>query len=269
MFNVYSKEGWERPFTSLTFSGGEEHIRFKGGVTDRYAKIVAHIRSSQDVMKLLLITDALRRQGATDIDLVCPYLPYARQDRVCNSGEALSVKVMCDLINSQGYKSVEIWDAHSDVAPALLNNCINIPQWKFIRQIPNFNDPYYIAPDAGAAKKAHEAAHQLSADYIVARKIRNTVNGEITDTEIDLPKYKYGFRRALIIDDICDGGRTFIELAKKIRKINPNGDINLYVTHGIFSNGLDVLRPYIDHVYTANTFVDLKGDFSYVTVLPR
>jgi ribose-phosphate pyrophosphokinase len=57
----------------------------------------------------------------------------------------------------------------------------------------------------------------------------------------------------LIVDDICDGGRTFIELAKVLRPLT-NGSIFLYVTHGIFSQGLDVFKGVIDHIYTANLF---------------
>ena len=57
----------------------------------------------------------------TPIELVIPYFPYARQDRVCIEGEALGAAVMANFINNLDFAKVTIWDAHSEVSPALLN----------------------------------------------------------------------------------------------------------------------------------------------------
>ena len=57
----------------------------------------------------------------------------------------------------------------------------------------------------------------------------------------------------MIVDDICDGGRTFTALATELRNIT-SGPIFLYVTHGIFSHGLDVFKGLIDKIYVANPF---------------
>jgi ribose-phosphate pyrophosphokinase len=70
----------------------------------------------------------------------------------------------------------------------------------------------------------------------------------------------------LIVDDICDGGRTFIELAKVLRPWT-TGKIYLYVTHGIFSNGLDVFNSLIDGVYTANPFPKVDLNHKLLTVV--
>ena len=111
----------------FNFSGGEVQVTVKKMTSD-VVYITANLRSSDDVMALLMATDALRRQGATRIHLTMPYVPYARQDRVMNPGEALGIKVFCDLINAQNYSSVNILDPHSDVTPALLNNVLVIEQ---------------------------------------------------------------------------------------------------------------------------------------------
>ena len=229
--------------------------------------ITADLRSGDDIMELLMVTDALRRLPggrSAAIHLVVPYLPYARQDRVCNPGEALGLRVMCDLINAQGYASVEVWDAHSDVALALLDRVIHVEAWRFVSA---FYDPnmVMVAPDEGAVKRTHRCAQEVLADVVHAEKIRDTLTGEITGTEVH--SQGVGSRDFLIVDDICDGGRTFIELAKKLRPLT-TGKIYLYVTHAIMSKGLDVMRPFLDGIYTANSWVEDTSGFLRVVTIP-
>lgn len=242
------------PHDVLTFSGGEVQVR----LTERQAAagpffIRADLTDSAAIMELILLTDALRRRYGDDADLrlTCPYLPYARQDRVCAPGEALSLRVMCDLINAQRYREVEVWDAHSDVALALLDRAHSVPQEAFVSRISFGSEAQIIAPDAGAMKKIAAVSKVTGLPYIRADKTRDAATGEITGTQLYAPMG--GDWDALIVDDICDGGRTFIELAKVIRQ-HTKGSIVLYVTHGIFSRGLDVFDGLIDRVYTANAF---------------
>ena len=82
---------------------------------------------------------------------------------------------------------------------------------------------------------------------IHCEKIRNVKNGEILETIVH--KEDLGGHDAIIVDDICVGGRTFIEIAKILKKRNC-GKITLMVSHGIFSNGLEVFRDLIDEIYT-------------------
>lgn len=269
MITLYDGSGHFIGYDSLTFSGGEEHIRLKTPHGSGPVRIEARLWSSREIFQLLIITDALRRRGFHDIDLVLPYVSYARQDRVCNEGEALSVKVFCDIVNSQKYRSVEIWDPHSDVTPALLDRCQVYQQKYFVAKASNvYPNCVLVAPDAGALKKTFEAAELIQGDYISATKHRDTKTGEIT--KVSVPYLMQDGKNYLIVDDICDGGRTFIEVSKAIRTQVPRAQVRLYVTHGIFSKGLDVLKPYIDHVYTANIFPDrYQGNEGYVTVLRR
>ena len=100
------------------FSGGEVHVALQAGPinSDLTPRIYANVRSSNDVMELLLVTEALKAYvPGKQIELTLPYFPYARQDRRMNPGEALSVKVMADLINLQQYSQVTVWEPHSDV----------------------------------------------------------------------------------------------------------------------------------------------------------
>lgn len=241
----------------LKFNGGEEHVKVHcDAIVHNTVQITSRINDSRDVMKTLVTVDAIKRYAPNElrIQLTIPYFPYARQDRVCNVGESLSIKVMADLINTMNLDKVIICDPHSDVTPSLINNCEILDQhYVFQRSMELYNLKGYtlISPDAGALKKVELIAKKDKGEHRVvqASKIRNLNTGQITHTEL------HGNVKGddcLIIDDICDGGRTFIELAK-ILKMNGAGKIHLYVTHGIFSNGLDVLDEFIDAIYTTDS----------------
>jgi ribose-phosphate pyrophosphokinase len=249
---------------SIRFPGGEVQIKVQSPpITAGSAfRITAYLDSSEAIMELLLLTDALRRLAAdAAIALVCPYFPYARQDRVCAPGEALSVRVMADLINAQRYISVEIWDAHSDVTGALVERVRIVPALDFVRRLDAFNGPgqppVLVAPDAGAMKKVAEIAKALGVEWVRADKSRDPKTGLITGTLVYSDPV--GTRDFLIVDDICDGGRTFTALARVLRPLT-DGKIMLYVTHGIFSAGYEPLLKEIDVIFTANRLRSLPDD---------
>jgi ribose-phosphate pyrophosphokinase len=255
--------------STIKFPGGEVHVTVKPSIAESgYLTIHAHLDSSDAIMELLMVTDALKRAYPhREIVLKMPYVPYARQDRVANPGEAHSIKVFCNLINAQNYHSVIIQDPHSDVTSALLDRVqIDDPRAAIGKVLGHIAQRHtdravLVSPDAGARKRVQGFAKHFKLDIVYADKIRNPRTGEITGTEIhgDMP-----FAPLLIVDDICDGGRTFIELAKAIRAKEVEAGITvkelqrplyLYVTHGIFSKGLIVLTDHFDEVFTSNNWI--------------
>jgi ribose-phosphate pyrophosphokinase len=257
------------------FSGGECQVKILPADISVKTNIIANLYNSNDIMSLLLTVDAVKRANPqTSIELTIPYFPYARQDRVCNEGEALSVRVMADLINNLKCSKVIIIDPHSDVTPALLNNVITVSLADIIAQssIAKFiknNNLTLLSPDAGAEKKVRAVAKTLAtaginADFLAASKSRDTKTGNITATHIHGDVRGKNF---IILDDICDGGRTFIELAKLL-KAQGAGDIYLYVTHGIFSQGLEPLKENFKHVYCYHTMLtEEKTDKNFLTII--
>ncbi len=248
------------PHEVKKFPGGEVHVTVRDGGTVNALTISAAIRNSDDVMELLMVTDALRRSYAgADIHLNMPYVPYARQDRVANLGEALSAKVFCELINSQQYAAVHIQDPHSDVVAALLDRVHVRDPIPFVRATVDTIrsmttlQAALVAPDAGARKRVHAIAGYLGLDVVHADKVRDTRTGAITGTQI---QSQVPATSLLVIDDICDGGRTFTELAAAIRARGFVKPLYLYVTHGIFSKGLDPLLECYDHIFTGNNWTD-------------
>lgn len=259
---------------SFNFPAGECYVKVNSSIITDSTNILAYLYNSDSIMRLLLTIDAVRRVNFnTNIKLTIPYFPYARQDRVCNEGESHSVRVMADLINSMNCNEVVIYDPHSDVTPALLNNCKVISLAEIISEsiVGKYilsNNLTLISPDAGAEKKVTKLVNMLSrddvgVDVIYASKIRNTLTGDITLSEIHAD---VNCKNLMIVDDICDGGKTFLEL-HKILKNKGAGDIYLYVTHGIFSKGLEQLKQVFKHIYCYHTVLgEQEIDKNFLTI---
>ena len=254
----------EGPFypKRFKFNAGEVQVsleEFEAVVTtNSRATITARIRNSDDLMELIMVTDAVKRLSPLiQMTLVLPYLPYSRQDRVANPGEALSAKVFADMINALNFKKVFTYDAHSDVGVACLNNCESYGQSMILEDLIGYDvmqDYTLVSPDAGAVKKTLKVAQHFEGLKVInCDKSRDTMTGEITGTYVN---WGYSMRemRLLIVDDICDGGMTFIKIAEAVQKFKPKS-IDLYVTHGIFSKGMDpLLASGIRTVYTTDSF---------------
>jgi ribose-phosphate pyrophosphokinase len=264
---------------TFNFNGGECHVCVDDiDIEDAHEiNIVANLGGSDDIISLLLTVDAIRRIVPTIwINLTIPYFPYARQDRVCNEGEAFSLKVMANLINSLECEKVTIYDPHSDVTPALLNNCDVVTMTDIIENTLMFNwikrsGVRLVSPDAGAEKKIRACAKSLAriemglgeVEVVWASKDRDCRTGRITGTRV--PDIRMG-RDYLILDDICDGGKTFIYLSKELKKKGAK-NVYLYVTHGIFAHGLDCLRPHFDHIFCYNPVLFNPKSDEFITML--
>ena len=259
-------------FTMFKFKGGEMHIKLDSQANyNESDKVVITNRftSGDDIMKVLIAKDALQIMGVKNFELVMPYIPYARQDRQCNVGESFTLKVFTDLINSAKFSKVYVVDAHSDVAPALINNCVNISNHYYVQELHYCLASYrngelnkelvLVSPDSGANKKCNKLFDEVKVFTKIVKcdKRRNLATGALSFFEVfsdDL-----NGTDCLIVDDICDGGRTFVGIAEELKKKNA-GDIYLFVTHGIFSYGTDDLKQYFKKIFTTNSFKDITDD---------
>lgn len=252
---VNGMRGDNIPFTIGIFPGGEVMVRLKRTSLRRKVSIEAKIVDSVGVMVLLMLTDALRRHGAKEIHLRIPYLPYARQDRVSLLGESHSLRVFCYLINSQHYESVEVWDVHSNVALALLDRVVNTTQNELLIDLLNRDreNLVLVSPDAGSISKTESLGREFKIETRRADKTRDPVTGNLSGAVVYTEHI--GDKDFFIADDICDGGRTFLTLAALLRKYT-KGKVKLYITHGIFSAGPELLSGEFDDVYVANLMND-------------
>ncbi len=249
-------------FDYFVFSGGEPHIKINSNLDKTHEVTITHrVKSFSDIGILLLAVNALRNMNVKSIHLFLPYFPAGRQDRLMTKGEPLSVKVYADLINQQKFDSVTIFDPHSDVTPALLNNCKVIDNHLFIEKIiKNLpKETVLISPDGGALKKIYKlASHLQNYEVVECSKSRNVKTGKISGFKVYTDDLKG--KLCLIVDDICDGGATFLGLAKELKAKN-SGKLYLAVSHGIFSKGFEKLSQEFECVFTTNSFKDIDNKF--------
>jgi len=247
-------------FEKFTFNGGEPHIKIKADLDlIEPITITTRIRQFNDLGFLLLANDALKRIGVQKIHLFIPYFPAARQDRVMIKGEPLSVKTYADLINQCAFESVTIFDPHSEVTAALLKNVRVVSNHSFIQKIDlQPNDYQVISPDGGALKKVYQLAQSLGGvEVIECSKKRDVTNGKLNGFAVYADDLKG--KTCVLVDDICDGGGTFIGLAKELKKKNA-GELILAVSHGIFSRGFQELKQYFSKIYCTNSFADFAEE---------
>jgi ribose-phosphate pyrophosphokinase len=246
--------------------------------------IISRLNTFSDLELIICATQALKEVGVKNIELYIPYCIGARSDRKFMEGGINYVKtVIAPIINSQGYSKVTILDPHSDVLEACINNfekIDNIDLVSFALQdyflskgfetwsASNFDGVRFISPDAGALKKVFHVAEAVKYrnEVIIASKHRNLETGKIDYTNVPMSVHDAD-KDVFIIDDICDGGRTFIEIAKavdEVRKLSSSvkrenyGKNYLIVTHGIFSAGFDFLVQHFDGIYCTNSVKDVR-----------
>jgi ribose-phosphate pyrophosphokinase len=203
-----------------------------------------------------------------EISLYVPYFLGARSDRKFLNGQSNYLKtVITPIINLQKFSRVTILDPHSDVLEACINNFQKITNVSFAKDaISDINGKItLVSPDAGALKKIYDVATAVECtDVIVANKLRDLKTGKIIRTEVPNLDHEPGSKTFVIVDDICDGGRTFVEIAKAIRDVRDkeifNDKIYLVVTHGIFTAGFEELEKWFTGVYTTNSVKEIEND---------
>jgi ribose-phosphate pyrophosphokinase len=252
------------------FPGGEIHFRLKDHVVNEITHeqmleggaiihINTRLKTAMDVIFLAIVVDTIYKYFSIKPVVNIGYMPYQQADRDFGVGECFSLKTITNLLNALPVDTYIVFDPHSDVTPALLNNIIVVDNTEFIKYTLNEmmkmeineEDITILSPDAGAYKKIFKLCEKIGFKGPIesANKCRSTKDGSISGirlSTIDFGKAPY----VLIIDDICVGGRTFIELAKHI----PATNLYLAVSHGIFSNGFGELAKRYKGVFTTNSW---------------
>lgn len=252
-------------FDQFVFHGGEPHIKLQlsepAAVVDDSCLISHRVRSAEDFMTLLMATDAVRRAGIKKVSLFLPYFPAARQDRVMVPGEPLSLKIYADWVNAQGYERVFVFDPHSDVTLGLLDRCSVITNHAFIKKVVQHlgqKKLVLVAPDVGAMKKVQSLSAALGGmPTVQCLKKRDVKTGNLSGFQVFTEDLKG--KDCLIVDDICDGGGTFIGIAKKLREKGA-GKIHLAVSHGIFSDGWAKFEDILDGLFTTDSFRNIESE---------
>ena len=271
--NLAKPEETNIKFEISKFPDGQQSITLDNPISVKDCEVVIQSRltSFKDLEIIICANQALRECGVKSVSLYVPYFLGARSDRKFVPGSVNYLKqVICPIINAQKFDSVVVLDPHSDVLEACLNNFEKVNNHLIVKyaltDIDNTNQArekvVLVSPDGGALKKIYDVAAEFQiTDIVTAIKHRDIKTGKITHTEVPLKplEHEYG-KKFVIVDDICDGGRTFIELAKAIRERTQGCEIYLVVTHGIFSAGLLELSRYFQKIYTTNSVHEIEPE---------
>jgi ribose-phosphate pyrophosphokinase len=280
-FNLINPQASDISYKTLVFPDGQPHIALnldKNAVYTDLSRdyregslIVARIANPTDLFTVLMAKDVLESHGFAHIDLTISYLMAARMDRQMTDGEPFSLRIVAAILNQAGFRRISIFDPHSDVSTALILRSKAIGNEAFVGKcLEHFyqnrerGDYALISPDAGALKKIYKVAQFVNAPLVIeCSKKRDIKTGHLSGFHTDVADF-HG-KTCFIVDDICDGGGTFIGLAALLKSRNA-GKIVLIVSHGIFSKGFDLAN--IDAIYTTDSFKNFENLPPHVVVLP-
>lgn len=239
----------------FTFPTGEECFDLRGieyrQDTSNILEITASVRDAQWVLRLLLILDYFNGSTAKQIILNLPYIPFSRQDRYCSKFQPFTLKWFIENLNSFGnILEVRTRDIHSNVSKGI--NKLFEHQPFYNKTLWDREDISLVAPDQGARYRVNTLG-TIHGKYVVECHKQRSLTGKIEKYEIlSCIENRHKF---VIIDDICDGGATFIECAKLLREAGATY-ISLHVSHGFFTKGFDPFVGYIDDISWLHTTED-------------
>lgn len=230
-------------------------------------EIKLKFEDDEDITHLIFLKGHLD-ENRIRTKLTIGYMPYSRMDRT-EGMTVFTLKYLCKIINSLNFESVEIYEPHSDVCVALLDrvNVVNMSAKIGIEvlneKIKEDESLYLVYPDAGAAKRYEK---QIKYDKVLtANKERDFKTGNIKSLEINGTIKEASFN-AIIIDDLCSKGGTFILTANKLKEMGAK-NIYLVVTHceDTIINGDILNSDLIQTVYTTNSILTKKHKKIIVT----
>lgn len=202
--------------------------------------------------------------------LYIKYLPYGRQDKEVSNEATFALRTFAKLLNTLDFASVIVMDPHSTIAIDLIKNSrAEYPFHQIYELIHSGYCDIACYPDKGARTKYTEVYSQMIGDrHVYGEKVRDQLTGNILKYDL-IGGDRVKGQKVLIIDDICDGGMTFKILAKDLLDAGAT-EVNLFVTHGIFSKGVRTLRDAgITHIFTQDgEAFHLKDSFKGCRIKP-
>ncbi len=263
-FNLTMAEG-SLVYEAFSYPGGEQQVRLRHEAlamaqNATAIRVTAHLKTGEDFMRLALLKSALDGVNAVHKTLVLPYLPYARADRRFMTGDCFGLEAFATIINALAFECVVTLDAHSGVAGGLIRNLTDASPLPLIeRAIHKFaagsDGITVLFPDEGAATRyvlpdrIGSNTDGIAIQKLLCTKRRDAATGKLLG--FNVPKLgEFAYQRALVVDDICDGGGTFMGIAGEL---DGAVELGLYVTHGIFSRGFELLRGCFSRIYCTDS----------------
>lgn len=259
--------GGELAFSTFRFPDGQPHFKLETYEREfNTVTIETRITSPNDLFDVALVNDVLRRAGYNTVNLDILYLMGARMDRAISWAEPFTLQLIANFINQLGFTKVRILDAHSVVATNLIRHAENILPTQIVTGIvETLGQPIIVCPDAGARERVKKMCYKWNIANATKKRDPNT--GQLSGFELIDPSFVRG-KNCLIVDDICDGGGTFIGLIEVLKRSGAE-KIYLFTTHGIYSKGtVGLVQAGFEKLYTTNSFRDSQDGLTKVVIIP-
>jgi len=220
------------------FADGEIRVRIEESVRGADVFLVQPTcpPTSENIMELLVILDALKRASARRTTAVIPYYGYARQEKKTRPRDPISAKLVADLISVAGADRILTVDLHVQSIQGFFNIPVDhIPAGPLLAEdlvSQGFTGPgiVVVSPDVGGVGTAKALADRLSASLAIIAKRRPEPNlVEVIQVIGDLAG-----KRAVLMDDIIDTAGSVISAAQMVTEKGAS-EIYAYATHGILS----------------------------------
>lgn len=259
-------------YTIILFPDGELHFKFLEELDHKETySITCRVTNANELFLLLQVGRILKRH-AVKFNIVITYLMSMRMDRVISFEEDYTLELVASAINSLNAEYVLIYTPHSDKTMELINHSKEVDYTVDIAIYNNLLDCniLYCFPDKGALNRY---IHLRDANnYITLSKKRDLDTGKILSLEVDefhSRSEKENYKEVLVIDDLCDGGGTFMLTANKLRELYPDAKLTIVVTHLVNPIGLVNLSNTYDKVYISDSYKDWDvSEFKNVILYP-
>lgn len=239
------------------FPNGEQRVRILTPLVDRNVVIFQSFHNPVDgnLMELLLMIDAADRAGARKISVVIPWMGYSLQDKVFQSGEPLSAKVVADLISNQRVNRVFLFDLHNTSIVGFFSvptRMISAHDMFVSYAKEHFPNAVVVSPDFGGLKRAHAFADDLGAPLATIDKSRDLTTGKVTMHSVG--GADFSGKVCLLYDDIISTGGTVMAGAEFLKNAGAK-EVHMIATHGLFAgHALEQLsESAIDSVIVTNS----------------
>lgn len=208
------------------------------------AHVLWDFASEAEVMHLAQLQHLLTSKNRNiQTTLNIKYLPYARQDKPVANDATFALGTFLNILNSLNFHKIIVSDPHNFDAVRVNCQLEAVYPQQLVEQVAQLMDAngaftIFCYPDKGALKKYSEVYKNSFRPHIYGEKVRDQSTGNILSYQL---VGDCAGKNVLIVDDICDGGMTFILLAKDLLAAGAK-EVNLFVTHGIFSKGLRPIK---------------------------
>ena len=242
------------------FPDGTQFIKFPTNCKNP-KEISWYYDSDEELFTLASTMNWIHRIGCKKITLNLPYVPNARMDRIKDVNENFSLKVFADFINSLGFEKVKVFNVHSNVSEALINNVESIsPDYDVEFAMLKYKPDVIFFPDEGAYKRYVDLKPVKDSDIPVTFgvKKRDWKTGKILGLDV-ISDIDLTGKKVLIIDDICSAGGTFKFSAMKLKEMGA-ADVALYVSHceDNIQNGDLLKTDLVSRIFTTDSILHIS-----------